>query len=560
MMAMQKTLTAHEHSLRKVFSSDYEFEIPDYQRAYRWGTDEALQLLDDLNESLERDPGDPYFLGSLVLVQKSETEFDVIDGQQRLTTLTILFSVLRDLSAGKFAQELGDLVLEPGSELAGIAPKPRLLLRSQDRKFFATYVQEPGRVAELVNLSDNAVVSEPQRAIRDNSRALRDRLLEWDELKRKQLATLASTRTFLVVVSTPDLNSAYRIFSVMNARGLDLSPADIFKSKVIGSLDKDTDYATQWEAAEASLGSDDFTELFRDLRTVVNGERARRELLREFPEQVLNEYLDQGRATQFIDELLLPYASAFERTVAQNFGPGVEWLRVNDWLKRLALVDNKDWRPCALWALKHHSDDPAFLGAFLKRLERLAASFLLRREYTTPRIGRYLDLLGELKAGEGLDAPSFELSSLEKCEAREAVNGEVYRMQTKRARFVLLRLDELLAKDPGATYAHSIISIEHVLPQNPAPTSEWMQLFDEDERAYWTHRLGNLLLLNHRKNGQARNFEFATKKRKYFTTASGSAVFALTTQVLRSDEWTPAVVEARQLELSRILIDEWDLA
>lgn len=557
---MKKTLSAHEHPLLKVFSSDYEFEIPDYQRPYRWGTDEALQLLDDLEECLERDLGDPYFLGSLVLVQRSETEFEVIDGQQRLTTLTILFSVLRDLSTGQLAGELADLVLEPGSQLAKIEPKPRLLLRAQDRKFFASHVQDPGNIGALVALSDNSVESEPQRAVRDNARALRRRLLTWDDAKREQLATLASTRTFLVVVSTPDLNSAYRIFSVMNARGLDLSPADIFKSKIIGSLEGETDYAKQWEAAEETLGSEGFTELFRDLRTIVNGERARRELLREFPEQVLDQYLEQGRGAGFIDELLLPYARAFERAAARDFGPGPEWHAVNDWLKWLALIDNKDWRPCALWALKNHPDDAAFLAAFFRKLERLAASFLLRREYTTPRIGRYLELLKELKSGAGLGAASFELSPQERREAREAVDGEIYRMQPQRARYVLLRLDELLANNPGATYVHSIISIEHVLPQTPAADSEWLQVFSEEERAYWTHRLGNLLLLNQRKNSQARNYAFAAKKDRYFMTASGSAVFALTTQVLGHDEWTPAVVEARQGALCEVLADEWDIA
>lgn len=557
---MQKTLTAQEHPLRKVFSSDYEFEIPDYQRPYRWGTDQALQLLDDLEESLERDPDDPYFLGSLVLVQRSETQFDVIDGQQRLTTLSLLFSVLRDLSSGKFAGELADLVLEPGSELAGIAPKPRLALRKQDRSFFSKYVQAPGNIGALIELTDSAAESEPQRAIRNNASALYKRLLTWDESKRRLLATLASTRTFLVVVSTPDLNSAYRIFSVMNARGLDLAPADIFKSKVIGSLDEESDYAKQWEAAEEALGSEDFTELFRDLRTVVNGDRARRELLREFPEQVLDQYLDDGRAAEFIDELLLPYAKAFERTVARDFGPGHDWQTVNDWLKRLALIDNKDWRACALWALKHHPDDAPFLAEFLRKLERLAASFLLRREYTTPRISRYLDLLKQLKDGDGLEAPAFDLSAQEKQESRDAINGEVYRMQTQRARYVLLRLDELLAKEPGATYSHSVISIEHVLPQTPAADSEWLVDFTEDDRAYWTHRLGNLLLLNTRKNSQARNYDFATKKAKYFTTSTGSAVFALTTQVLGHDAWNPTVVAGRQQELSARLINEWELS
>lgn len=553
----QKTLTAHEFPLRKVFSSDYEFAIPEYQRPYRWGTDQALQLLDDLEESLDRDPDEPYFLGSLVLVRRSETEYDVIDGQQRLTTLTMLFAVLRELSTGTISDELRDLILEPGSELSDIAPKPRLELRPQDKKFFEKYVQTPGHIQDLCALSDSAALSEPQRAIRDNAKALHGRLTGWEDAKRRKLATLASTRTYLVIVSTPDLNSAYRIFSVLNARGLDLSPADIFKSRVIGAIDDETDYAKRWEDAEESLGSDDFTELFRDIRTVVSGERARRELLREFPEQVLNGYLVDGRPGDFIEELLLPYAKAYERTIAHDFGPGFEWRPVNDWLKRLAMIDNKDWRPCALWALKHYPDDVQFLKEFLRRLERLAASFLLRGEYTTPRTGRYLDLLKELKNGSGLDAPSFELTAEEKTDTRRALDGAIYKMQTKRARYVLLRLDEILAKDPGVTYAQSIISIEHVLPQNPKAGSQWEADFSIEERENWTHRLGNLLLLNHRKNSQAQNYDFATKKERYFK--SGSAIFALTTQVLGHDSWTPAVTEARQGELTGALFSEWSL-
>lgn len=557
---MIQTLVAHQHPLRKVFSSDFQFAIPDYQRPYRWGEDQALQLLEDLEETLERDDTEPYFLGSLVLVQQSEHLFEVIDGQQRLTTLTILFAVLRDLVEGdEFSRNLAARVLDPGNELDGIPARPRLTLRPQDAAFFRKHVQEPGQIETLIGLSDVAAASEAQRAIRDNAKAIYRRLSGWSDARRRSLATLASTRTFLVIVSTPSLESAYRIFSVMNARGLDLAPTDIFKSRVIGGLPSESDYAKRWEDAEDALGSSSFTELFGDIRTVVSGARARKELLKEFSEQVLDGYLRAGRATAFIDELLLPYAKAFERTIAFDFGPGYEWRAVNDWLKRLSQIDNKDWRPAALWALTNHPDDAGFLSTFLRQLERLAAMFLLRQEYATPRIARYLELLRELKGGSGLEAPSFQLTTEEKERAREAIEGRVYEMQARRARYLLLRLDELLANDPGAAYSHSIISIEHVLPQQPWAGSEWTRDFSDEERGYWTHRLGNLLLLNHRKNSQARNFEFATKKKRYFSTETGSAVFALTTQVLGYDEWTPAVIAERQRELVQVLTDEWEL-
>src|SRR5690242_18686800 len=115
-MTKLKQLEAGEFSLNKVFSADYDFEIPDYQRPYAWGTEQALQLLDDLDGALDRDEDEPYFLGSIVLVKERGTpRAEVIDGQQRLTTLTIMFSLLRDFAGDpSLADELRDLVLEPG--------------------------------------------------------------------------------------------------------------------------------------------------------------------------------------------------------------------------------------------------------------------------------------------------------------------------------------------------------------------------------------------------------------------------------------------------------------
>lgn len=555
---MEDALSAHQYALTKVFSSDFDFKIPDYQRPYRWGVEQATQLLDDLEETYERGGKEAYFLGSLVLVDQGKPSYHVIDGQQRLTTLTILLALLRDLTTGSFSAKLAERVMEPGDEVDDIPARPRLELRAQETEFFRKYVQEPGNTETLVGLSDAALETEPQKSIRNNASAFRARLLEWDEVKLRGLAQMMSQRTYLVVVSTKDLDSAYRIFSVMNARGLDLTPADIFKSTVIGKIGDGPAYSKKWESAEETLGSDDFTELFRDLRTVISGVRARQELLQEFPKQVLDAYTENGRATEFVDDVLLPYGKAFERTIAADFGPGEEWEPVNQWLERLAMVDNKDWRPSALWALKEHADDAVYLDAFLCKLERLAAHFLLRQTYTTPRLARYLRLLEELKDGEGLDAPSFELSDEERRLALDALCGDIYRMQPRRARYVLLRLDELLAQKPGVTYNHKIISIEHVLPQNPKPGSQWRDDFTDQQRVELTHKLGNLVLLNHRKNSQANNYEFTTKRNKYFGTSGGSAVFALTTQVIKHSTWTPQVIQQRQDELTALLAEDWE--
>lgn len=556
-----KRLDAGEYPLRKIFSSDFEFRIPDYQRPYSWGREQALQLLDDLEGSLDRDTDEPYFLGSIVLVKEgSSPEAEVIDGQQRLTTLSILFSVLRDLTGNhQLAGELSEFVLEPGRIMAGTKARPRLTLRKRDAKFFRDFVQTAGATAALSALPDAATTTDAQKAIRDNATAISERLETWPDSKRQDLAAMMGTRTFLVVVSTPDLTSAHRIFSVMNARGLDLTAADIFKSKVIGdvaSADQPA-YADKWEQEEQDLGRDDFAELFLHIRMIFAKERARRELLLEFDQQVLSRYVP-GDGARFVDEVLIPYSDAYERLVTQNYPMADGWEKVNNWLRRLGQLDNNDWRPPALWALKHHGNDPHYLDEFLARLEALAASMLVRRVYATPRATRYAELLKQLELGLGLESAAFALDEKEKSETLERLRGEIYLVRAVR-KYVLLRLDDKLANQPGVSYQHKMITVEHVLPQNPAGDSAWVEHFTEDERLQWTHRLANLVLLNRAKNSEAQRFDFEDKKVKYFTGPNGVAAFALTTGVLAEASWTPEVLAGRQDRLIGLLASEWGL-
>ena len=557
-------IEAKEINVGKLFhSGDYEFEIPEYQRPYAWGVEESLQLLSDLSGALERDTEEPYFLGSIVLVKApGNPRSEVIDGQQRLTTLTILLALLRDLVDNQsLRQSIHKLIETEALEWDNVPSKPRLRIRSRDTRFFHDYVQTTGATQELIGLSDNAPETDSQKKIRNNARALHEELAEWDQERLTQLFKLIGGRAYLVTVSTPDLNSAYRIFSVMNARGLPLSPQDIFKSQVVGAIadHEKQQHAEVWENLEEELGRKEFGDLFLYIRAIKSRTRAVKGLLQEFPDQVLNAYLpDNGKG--FIREVLETYAKADIRMLAQDFhGDDSRWEELNNWLKRLDQLDNDDWRPPALWALKEHGEDVEFLVQFMAKLERLAASMLLRRVYATPRQQRYMELLKQLADGDGLHAAAFELTDAERKDTLDRIDGELY-LATRVRKYVLLRLDSVLAQDPGASYDHRIITVEHVLPQNPPQESQWVRDFTEEEAEQWTHRLGNLLLLNRRSNSRAQNYDFAVKKNKYFTSDQGVAVFALTTQVLKEPVWTPEVIADRQKYLVETLAREWDLS
>jgi hypothetical protein len=554
-------LSAHEVPISKIFSSEFQFSIPDYQRPYSWGTEQALQLLADLTDALDRDEDtEPYFLGSAVLVKDDETSAsEVIDGQQRLTTLTILLAALAHLvnSSGVKAS-LERMIREPGDELSGLVERPRLDLRPRDRQFFAKYVQGQ-TLGELAEVPDGILSTDAQRNIRDNAAAILEQLEQRTDAQLVALAKLLTARTYLVVVATPNLSSAHRIFNVMNSRGLDLSAADIFKSRVIGDIEDDEDredYGIRWEDAEQMLGRQAFQDLFLHIRVIFAKTRAQREILQEFPAQVLDQFLPSN-AREFVDDVVVPYADKFAVIENESYSWPTGAEEVNGWLKRLNQVDNNDWKPVALWLLRQYEADPLSLAGHLQRLERLAASMLVRRAYATPRATRYANLIRSLEGGLGLESPEYEVSDIERVQMLRQLQAPIYEMAAVR-KYVLLRLNEMVASAPVA-YSPSIISVEHVLPQNPGEGSQWDIDFTEDERRTWVHRLANLVLLDKRKNSEAQNYDFAVKKDKYFKSATGITPFPLTMGVIATDKWTVQTLEARQANLVMTLAKNWEI-
>ena len=111
-------ISAKELPLGKVFTPDFRFTIPSFQRAYIWKTENILQLVSDLDDAC-KSPGTPYFLGSLILVREGDNRYDVIDGQQRLVSLSIIIAVLRDLERDPdLMRQLDALLVEPGEGVA----------------------------------------------------------------------------------------------------------------------------------------------------------------------------------------------------------------------------------------------------------------------------------------------------------------------------------------------------------------------------------------------------------------------------------------------------------
>jgi len=561
---MTKQISGAEYSLAKIFSSDFDYSIPSYQRPYAWETDQASELFDDLYDFYETETDESYFLGSIVLIkQESRPPAEVIDGQQRLTTLTILLALLAERMEGDHRTTILKYICEPGNVFEGLEPKPRLKLRERDQSFFYQYIQSLD-FDGLFQLDKEILENESQRNLITNSILIKNRLQALFSDNKEKLEGFIQfllQRCFIVAVSTPSQQSAFRVFSVMNSRGLDLQPTDIIKADIIGQIDSATEsdeYSERWEDMETELGRSVFNDLFAYVRMIYAKEKAKRALLDEFRIHVLTNI---PSPKGLVDEVLEPYAEALSMVRNNNYISSTNAQDINAYLKWLNRIDNSDWIPPAIFFLASHKDKPDYVLWFFKKLERLAAYMHICAKNINNRIERYSRLLSGLEDPHSIDSPvnAIELDSQEKAEMRKALDDEIYKLTARRRNYLILRLDSFLS-DGAAKYDHTILTIEHVLPQTVNANSQWAQIWpDPDERERWLHRLANLVPLNFRRNPKASNYDFDTKKTAYFGGKRQVSSFILTTQVLNTSNWSPEHVKKRQKELLDVLYDKWDL-
>jgi uncharacterized protein with ParB-like and HNH nuclease domain len=564
---------AHEHPIRQIFSNEFAFTIPSYQRPYSWGVEQTTELFSDLLVASEgfspeaqrtKPEATPYFLGSIVLIKTEQTPVaDVIDGQQRLTTIALLLSALKvSFEGSKQHSTFANLLFEEGNQFIGTKDRCRLTLRDRDHDFFEKNILRHDKLDHLEELTLGSW-SDPQRKIAENAAFLVKKVHELSTESRDALAAYLLQHTYLVVVSTPDLESAFRIFSVLNDRGLDLTAADILKAEIIGKIaeDEQQQFVKAWEDAEENLGTARFAELFSNLRMIHAKNKQRKSILDEVRESI--PLLKNPK--RFIQEELVPSSESYGIILSHDYESTDKKadVRINRSLRFLARLDDSDWVPAALSYLTRFSNSPQLVDQFLAGLERLGATMWLRNCDVNDRIRRHSLLLSEIESGKDLTLGSSALQITEK-EINQTIgvlDGDIYNLSSKKKRtMILLRLDEVLSSGE-ASYEFDRITVEHVLPQNPDQESVWHQWWpDSDEQSVNVHRIGNLALLNRRQNSAASNWDFEKKKTKYFGGKSGSSPFPITTEVLKKSTWTPEDFNERQSRFVGLLTNEWRLS
>ena len=569
---MSLGLTASEKTLKDVFCDKSDFIVPFYQRPYAWKEAQALELFEDLwgyfLETGDDSGAEPYFLGSLVLIQGDAATAEIVDGQQRLTTLTILLAALRNQAeAPKVQNQLDALCNRPADWIEETPARPRLQLRKIDQPFFEKFVQRADGFAALDDVAPEELEElESRKNILRNAQTLRAavrRSLTSDDDVRK-FSVFLLTRCVFAVVKTPSQESAFRVFNVLNNRGLPLLLSDVLKAEIVGKIQND-ERAKTWEKLERALGRKAFNELFGHILKIYRYDNPKTSQLTAFKESVLANFRTPEKLQAFFDGVLTPCAENVKRLrdLTLKFPPGDKTkAATNRVLRFLNQIEFSDWLPPALaFLLERRRGAFAELSLleFFEKLERLSAALYFIGTIATRRFERFAVVVRAVNSGEIGDLrDALELRPEEKRAFYERLTGDVYvDLSSKKRKYLVLRLDSFLAEQ-GVEYDWENATLEHVLPQT-ATGDYWTSRWSEDERDRWTHRLANLVPLSQRRNSKASNADFKTKRDAYFLADKKSSPYLLTTQLLNVDDWTPEIVARRQADLLAVLDDNWRL-
>ena len=543
-------MEAGERTISEILTEQIRYNIPAYQRPYSWLKENVEQLLDDVWESFKANDAE-YFIGSLITIEREKGRFyDVVDGQQRLTTLNLIFSRMRDAVDEPAKSELGRRVL-PRNALTGEEETPRLTLRQRDQTFFRKHVLAGVPVPDSVHKDIVKTQDAPKQRIIENLEAIDAFIAERDQKALKLFANYLLSKVYVVFVTTASWQSAYRLFNVLNARGMALTNADLIKNllfaKLGGQSTQSGELDEAWLELEEQIGIERLDQFLAHHRSSVVAIKARKSLHEEFGPLI------EAAASPFVFlEDLNISARNYLRILRCDFtAPAARRA-----LRSLQRVAFEEWIPPLLAYLnKPVADIPE--EEFINLLERITYQNWIRRLAFTARLTAYFQLITAMRAGKNADEIRVIFrSNANDAEFRTLLDGDVYGRPFAQA--VLLRLeeadqDESVSKDFGGK-----ITIEHVLPQALKDTY-WRDRFTEDEHRLWLHRLGNLALLAGIKNYKAQYSPFERKK-KIYAERNNRVSFDTTKPILLAEDWTNDQLHIRQTDLLERAQRIWSFA
>jgi len=551
------SIAAEVQRIRDVFSPGADIRVPPFQRAYAWEDEETEVMIRDLLEAFRA--GTVYFLGAIVVIRpKNKGPSDVVDGQQRLTTLTIMLAVLRDLAAAREQEGLHNMI---GHETMGMVfgggHHWRMTLNRSDTPFFRRFVQERGGTKSQDAMMEAVRVdhSPSQARIAAAVAQVYDFMTDMTDEERARFATWLLDEVSIVRVRVSEYAVAYKVFQSLNHRGKPLSDHDILKSALFERAGFTTQEAAQqserWNGYTTQLGDRGFADMWKQIRSLYDREGAG-----EMVSALIAGIIPRSSIGEFLNSRMPRFVEAYNAVVN---GSEVQ-IRLSEEARRricyLRSIHHESWRAPAIMFLVEYPYDPDNADRFFWALERLAYTLqysVKDREYRHKRYRRVLDAM---EKGTLFDTESpLDLTAREKSDLLERLRGRFPNFKQRRA--LLMRISGSVDGAEALSPATDC-TVEHILPRTPQRGSDWFEEWSRArDREELTECIGNFTLLTHTENQAADRKSFQEKLEIYFR--SGQASFALSKDLRGRTRWTPDDVKTRRDALIQTLAKDWDL-
>ena len=564
-MAGTNILNTRTINYLELIGNGRSYRVPPYQRDYSWSEEHWEDLWNDIADLRSR-PEDRHYLGALVVEGKSDREFLVIDGQQRLATLSLLaLAVIAKLGALADHGVDPDANTERGKELrnrfigekdpASLVESSRLYLNETDNAFYQDYLvqlREPLNPRALPK--SNRLLWNCFRYFAGQLDSLEDLRGDGQAIAGLLSETVARQILFILITVDDELN-AYTVFETLNARGLGLTTTDLLKNYLFSRIRVPADLEAlqrRWRSLVATVNQERFPEFLRyhllceqpkvrsqrlfklvrdrtktpdDVFKLIDDLERRAELFAAISDPHHGYWTDLPDAKEYIRDLTLFRV----RQAMPLLFAAWDSFSGNDFVRVLKLVSVISFRYTVVSGLNTNA---------LESVYHRAAKAVMEGSAGTP--AAVFDHLKPIYVDDERTRQNFALL---------AVNTRGQRK--KLAKYVLARLERDAAgracdpeTDPG--------TIEHILPENPVDA--WEEAFPAERWEASVYRLGNLTLLEPAANRNVGNSVYTGKLDAYRNSG-----YALTRQLpeMAPERWTPELMDERQRRIAERAVHLW---
>ncbi|UOR91808.1 DUF262 domain-containing protein [Helicobacter pylori] len=587
---VNESIQGKVYQLKDILATELSayYQIPICQRPYQWTEENCEKLLDDLFSSYECYKESDYFCGSLVLIAigiDSETNaktYDIVDGQQRLSTFILLAKVLatlydKDKDLNKTSREF----LEKSLGDTDGEKRKRLIFDTIGLNAKDDFQDALGFFDNLdASKGEDSKSNDPSKG---KNRYLKNAICLKNYLRKKEIEDINHfikwlyLRVIFIKTTCSDISMALRIFSVLNARGLPLHAIDVFKVELLKKLAKEKDqeeFVSRWNALRQKCSENEskFPKRKENKR-----EKNAAEILFSWYLTYLNpvtsaKNMEERLADQF--ERLNKTPLEYLKSVEDFYNAYCKILEMQDrHAHLLSYLASDFWCIILCTSILHRYSDQD-----IEALKKLLVKFYYQNwvaEQKEPKKQTNCNIINALKEKKNIDdIISIVKKYLDKNKItqnfREKLKDDhLYERHKKSSknswlRPILILVEYFMSDDPKPKRIQTNdFHVEHILPQNPLSQSQWAKDFSKEERECYTHSLANLTPLGGTKNTEASNLDFKDKKKIYMgeeislskkKTFRVMTCYKMTIDIAhRYTEWTPKSLEKREKELIKII-------